>query len=569
MERVKSFLLKKILKLILFTNLYFSGLNYAQKIAGGIHHSIAICPDGSVIAWGRNLEGQLGNGTTTNSSTPVQVSGLTNVIAVAAGGYHSFALKSDGTVWAWGDNASYQLGDGTNTVSLIPVQVILDEDFNDFNNIQAIAAGSYHSLALKNDGTVWCWGDNWYGQIGHGCTAYGIYHSLPAKAGGLTSEPLTSIVAIGAGSWHSLAVKNDGTAWAWGNNQTCELGDGGFNYPAIDLPVQVINITGVTSIAGGWDNSAAVQSDGNVWEWGQGICDPVQVSISNVTQIACGNYHKLALKNDGTVWTWGNNGCGQLGDGTTTDRANPVQSSGLSGIIYIEGGGQEFECGHSLAYKDNNTGWGYGENNYGQLGDGTNTDRIISIQVQNFCGGALPIEIIYFDAAQNKNIVEVQWITATEINNDYYEIERRSDQKDFEKIGKIKGAGNSTDKLSYIFIDKTPLIGVSYYRIKQVDFNGNQDYSDIIPVHYSINERINLYPNPTAGILYLKGEDFENFKPEDIEIRMYDLIGSQVKISVLQNQSEMIIDISNIANSIYFLEYITKKGSTKVKVVKY
>jgi hypothetical protein len=298
--------------------------------------------DGTVWAWGYNYDGELGNGTWNSSNVPVQVSGLTSVTAIAGGGGHSLALKNDGTVWAWGYNYGGELGNGTWNSSNVPVQV------SSLTGITAIAAGDGgHSLALKNDGTVWAWGDNEYGELGNGTNTNS---NVPVQVSGLTG-----ITAIAGGVVHSIAVKNDGTVWAWGNNGNGQLGNG--TNTNSNLPVQVSGLTGVTSIAGGLYHSLALKNDGTVWAWGNngngqlgnGTFSnsnlPVQVSgLTGVTAIAGGNYHSLALKNDGTAWAWGNNDNGQLGNGTNTDSNLPVQVSGLTGVTAIAVGGL-----HSLA----------------------------------------------------------------------------------------------------------------------------------------------------------------------------------------------------------------------------
>jgi hypothetical protein len=134
---------------------------------------------------------------------PGQVKGLTGVMAIAAGYYHTLALKKDGTVWAWGENAYGELGNGTNTDSNLPVQV------SGLSGVTAIAGGEYHSLALKSDGTVWAWGDNSYAALG--IKPYLPFSDVPVQVSGLTD-----VLAIAAGSNHSLALKKDGTVWAWG-----------------------------------------------------------------------------------------------------------------------------------------------------------------------------------------------------------------------------------------------------------------------------------------------------------------------------------------------------------------
>jgi len=195
------------------------------QIAGGGHHSLALRNDGTVWAWGRNNYGQLGDGTTTERHTPVQVANLTGVQAIAGGFSHSLALRSDGTVWAWGRNSKGQLGDGTTTNRTTPVQVL------NLTGVQAIAGGFFHSLALKSDGTVWAWGYNHFGQLGDGTTAN---RTIPVQV-----ADLTGVQAIAAGSDHSLALRNDGTVWAWGWNYLGQLGDGTTANRSIPVQVQL------------------------------------------------------------------------------------------------------------------------------------------------------------------------------------------------------------------------------------------------------------------------------------------------------------------------------------------
>jgi len=234
-----------------------SGLSEVVAIAAGGDHSLALKVDGTVWAWGDNRSGQLGDGTTTNRCSPVQVSGLPGVIAVASGEYHSLALKADGTVWSWGDNSSGQLGDGTWTNCIMPVQV------SDLTDVVTIAAGFSHSLALKSDSTVWVWGDNFCGQLGVGTPFIWIYF-VPVQV-----PDLTGVAKIAAGSDHSLAVKNDGTVWAWGHNNYGQLGDGTAT-KRTSTPVKVLGLNGVIDAAGGFSHSLFV-----------GPPLPLKVSIRN------------------------------------------------------------------------------------------------------------------------------------------------------------------------------------------------------------------------------------------------------------------------------------------------
>ena len=193
--------------------------NVAAIVAGGCH-SLALARDGRVWAWGYNYCGQLGLGTSGGSwadeSTPQKVNALSNVAAIVAGDYHSLALDRDGSVWAWGYNEYGQLGLGTsgsNTDEATPQKV------EALSNVAAIVAGDYHSLALARDGSVWSWGYNKYGQLG--LMDYSEIITTPQQVTGIAD-----LVAIAGGEYHTLAVTQDGAVWAWGNNQFGQAGTG-------------------------------------------------------------------------------------------------------------------------------------------------------------------------------------------------------------------------------------------------------------------------------------------------------------------------------------------------------
>lgn len=310
------------------TPVQITSLFGVTAVAAGNEHSLFLKNDGTVWACGRNDLGQLGDGTATHRTAPVQVAITGTVTAIAAGGEYSLFLKNDSTVWACGWNASGQLGDGTTTSRITPVQV------TSLSGISVVAAGEEHSLFLKNDSTVWACGSNANGQLGTG-TADNNPHSTPVQ---VTS--LSGITAVSGGNGvmgsHSLFLKNDGTVWACGANWYGQLGDG--NITDKYTPVQVPFLNGITIIVAGYENSFFLKNDGTVWacgdNWygqlGDGTTTdgmiPVQVAITGIiTSVAVGDGHSLFLKNDGKVWTGGWNGFGQLGDGTSTDRLTPVQ----------------------------------------------------------------------------------------------------------------------------------------------------------------------------------------------------------------------------------------------------
>ncbi|ETR68383.1 MAG: hypothetical protein OMM_10587, partial [Candidatus Magnetoglobus multicellularis str. Araruama] len=337
------------------------------EIISGYFHTLALKNDGTVWAWGYNNYGQLGDGTTTDKSSPIQVPGMDNVIELATGYDHNLALKNDGTVWAWGLNDYGQLGDGTTTNRTSPVQI------SGLSNVIQLAAGKYHSLALKNDGTVWTWGYNSNGQLGDGTTTN---RNSPIQLSGLIN-----VTALEGGCYFSLALKNDGTVWGLGTNDYGQLGDG--TTTSRNTPVQVSGLNNVIALSGGDKSACALKSDGTVWAWGINTYGqlgdgtttdrntPVQVlTVNNITMLSTKFDHTHALKSDGTLWGWGRNTDGQLGDGSSTHRTSPVQISGLNNILTLNNG-----AFHGVAINTYNIIWAWGYNSKGQVGDGTTTNR--------------------------------------------------------------------------------------------------------------------------------------------------------------------------------------------------
>jgi alpha-tubulin suppressor-like RCC1 family protein len=299
-----------------------SGLTNVVAIAVGSTHSLALKADGTAWAWGNNGTGQLGDGTTTRRLTPVQVSGLTDVVSVAAGDAFSLALKKDGTVCGWGANSVGQLGDGTQTQRLTPVCSTT------LSGVASIAAGGTHGLALKTDGstsgTVWAWGNNFLGQLGDGSNTNRL---TPIAV-------LASAVSVGAGTAHSLAVMADGTGRAWGENNEGRVGDGS----TVDrtAPVSIRDLDGLIALSGGGNHSLARTTAYSAWMWGAswGYTIPFPYLIpgagTSVIAVAAGGAHSVIARRDGSVWTWGVNTNHQLADGTISPRALPQPVVGFS-----------------------------------------------------------------------------------------------------------------------------------------------------------------------------------------------------------------------------------------------
>jgi len=384
--------------------------NITPMVAAGKSHTVTLKSDGTVWAWGDNNYGQLGNNLTLDSSLPVQVKGaggsgnLTGVNAIAAGNNHTVALKYDGTVWAWGDTNRGQLGEGTigtSTIKPTPVQVKGAGGTGNLTNVIAIAAGGMHNVALKIDGTVWTWGFNNFGQLGNGTSGTANNKSTPVQVNGVGgSGNLTGIIAIAAGMYHTVALKNDGTVWAWGYNNEGQLGNN--STTSTNTPVQVkvaggSGLDNVAAIAVGDYFTVALKHDGTVWTWGSNSegqlgngysgtanskSTAVQViaaggsgNLTGVAAISAGSVHTVASKRDGTVWTWGSNSNGQLGDGysgTENNRSTPVQVKGVGGSGNLKGIiAVSTKDIHNVALKNDGTVWTWGNNSNGQLGNGT------------------------------------------------------------------------------------------------------------------------------------------------------------------------------------------------------
>ncbi|MFF6774075.1 RCC1-like domain-containing protein [Streptomyces sp. NPDC012637] len=398
-----------------------SGLAAQAAPADG-ERAAAILP-GRVLGWGANNTGQLGNGNTTDSTTPVRTLHSRRTIGIDAGVNHSVSLRTDGTVWTWGLNTAGQLGDGTNTASNRPVQVCAPGETapcaEPLGNVVAVAAGAHHSLALRSDGSVVAWGDNEYGQLGDGTT---VDRNTPVQVcARAQSAPcsgfLSDVTSLDAGSWHSLAVHLDGTVSSWGLNSSGQLGDGSDVFQRA-TPVQVALTGQAGSVAGGGSHSLALMRDSTVRGWGHNffgqvgdgtttttynqprqVCAPGQTApcsdfLDEVNEISAGGSHSVAWRFDQTAVGWGDNRFGQLGDGTFDHQQNPVPvrvcapgqtapCTGFLGPVYkITAGGDS-----TLAVLGDLTAVGWGSNSVGQLGDGTTADRSTPVRV---CSGRRP-----------------------------------------------------------------------------------------------------------------------------------------------------------------------------------
>jgi alpha-tubulin suppressor-like RCC1 family protein len=340
--------------------------------SGGDLHSLAIKADGSLWAWGFNMFGQLGLGDAVTRDIPAQVGQDYDWASVQAGADQTIALKSDGTIWAWGLNDEGQLGLGDTQRRNVPTQVGTDSDWT------TVATRGLHTMAIKRDGSLWAWGPNWWGQLGVGDT---VIRYTPTRVGG---DEDWATVTCGFQSY-VMALKTDGSLWTWGNNFQGQLGNGSTIEDGWDTPAKMGADDDWVSVSGGEWHTVALKADGGLWVWGNNWYG--QLGDGSTQQrrtpfklgegwasAKTGFNHTLAFKADGDLWIWGWNNEGQLGLGNYANRSTPVNVG--AGWAAVAGGSR-----HTLAIKADGTLWACGFNAEGQLGLGGYDNRTTFAQV--------------------------------------------------------------------------------------------------------------------------------------------------------------------------------------------
>ncbi len=330
-----------------------------KQVAAGSKYTMILMANGSLWACGRNDYGQLGDGTTTNSSTPKHV--MDDVAYVAAGSGHTMIVKTDGTLWACGRNDCGQLGDGSKIDCNTPQQIMSD--------VMNVATGSWHTMILKTDGSLWACGSNYYGQLGDGTT----------KDRNAPKMIMTGVASVSAGTSHTMIIKTDGSLWACGYNNCKQLAGAKLqanNGERTVTPEQVMS--GVRFVAAGDGCTMIIKVDKTLWACGDGSHGRLGTGSTStrndLEQVMAGvekvsvDSHTMILKTDGTLWACGWNYCGQLGDGTNTDRSTPKKI--MDEVADVAAGSS-----HTIIVKKDGTLMAIGSNDYGQLGDGTVTNR--------------------------------------------------------------------------------------------------------------------------------------------------------------------------------------------------
>ena len=463
-------------------------LNTWSKVSAGSNHNMAIKTDGTLWGWGQASSGKLGDNTTTNKSSPVQI-GTRTWNNVYSGNEHTIAIRTDGTLWAWGSNNNGQLGDNTGVNKSSPVQIGTLNNWSSASTTKNDFSYS-NTAAIKTDGTLWIWGQNAYGNLGDNTVSSFAYRSSPVQLGTDTNWASVSVnthvlglktdgtiwswgnndagqlgigniapvnshrsspVQIGtlntwskifAGLRSSLAIKTDGTLWAWGYNINAQLGDGTFisrsspvqigtlnNWLTADInsnamfatnspgglysvgihlflgrpnllssPVQIGTDTNWSKVSSGQSHTMAVKTDGTLWGWGSNpngargdntpdttinpvssLYSPVQIgTLNNWSLVMSSNRTTHAIKTDGTLWGWGN--AAENGLNSSISRSSPVQVGTRNDWSNVQG---DINQGVLFALRTDNTLWGWGTNNQGQLGNGTITNQSSPIQLKS------------------------------------------------------------------------------------------------------------------------------------------------------------------------------------------
>ena len=528
-----------------------------RSTAVGKDFGVAVRADGTLWAWGHNQFNQLGNGTIFDHIRPEQVGTSNEWVQVAAGADYALALKANGTLWAWGHNDYGQLGTGTTVVA---VATLANPTIVGSALYTQVAAGTHHVLALRPDGTAWAWGSNQFGQLGNGTNTGITSPALFASPNPTPAQVGTALYTqVSAGGDHSLGLRPGGTAWAWGSNQYGQLGTGsttGTSAPNI-IPAQA-GTDVYTQVSAGGLHSLGLHANGSIWAWGlndsgqlgnattttsppttttvtapttttpttpttTATTTPTTTTTTNTTttnttnapapvsgsetytQVAAGGLHSLGLRADGSIWAWGKGNFGALGNGKQDASVSfPTQevTGGTTWTVLATGSAANTSLARTTSgYHFASTG----SNDFGQLGDGTTTlasrfDRMSPLRSLQ----PLPVELSAFTAtAAGPGAVRLAWATASETNSAAFDVERSTDGRIFGRIATVAAAGSSTALRTYVLTDAQlpPGLVTLHYRLRQVDQNAAFSYSPVRSVKMTgpYSSSLALAPNPARA----------------------------------------------------------------------
>ncbi|WP_118975948.1 RCC1 domain-containing protein [Taibaiella koreensis] len=521
-----------------------------KEISSRYYSTAAIKDDGSLWVWGYNNYGNLGlNNTTYYIETPTQVSSG-SWLKVATGYYHTLAIQTDSTLWASGYNGYGELGDNTSSDKLSFIQIGTDK-------WKAIDAGDYHSAGIKADGTLWTWGWNNWGQLGTGSTS-NIY--LPTQVG------TDTWIAIAVGRYNTVAIRSDSTLWSCGNNSYGQLGNGtpGTTGAYEPLFAQIGSLTQKwVAVSVGEYHCLGLQADGSLWAWGEGsngklgtgansnVTIPTRIGTeTNWTAISASWFGSGALKADHTLWKWGYNGYNE-GSGTSTDDILiPTKISEDTHWAAISSGSY-----HTMAIN----------------GLPLNQNLILTITPATPLG----VKLVLFTAQATERGTQLLWETAEETNNGYFDIERGTDGQHFQKIGNVKGHGNSAVRQQYDYLDKTVSQLASpyaYYRLRQVDIDGKSEYSIVRAVRLKtglLPAAMQVSPSPFCTSLSIATYSEDGGR---CTCRLYDITGKMVaetSRTIAKGADLMTIaDLQRLSSGVYILTLEHEQKIERQKVVK-
>jgi alpha-tubulin suppressor-like RCC1 family protein len=357
------------------------------NISTGGAHTCAISQTRKISCWGFNLNGQLGNGTKKDSLVPIPLSiESSGWVTITAGGSFTCAIRNTGELSCWGENANGELGDGSKTPRNIPAPV-----FTPFHDWVTVSAGDLsftrkedeHACAIRRSGQLYCWGSNTYGQLGDGTKTD---RSYPTPV----STNFTDWVVVSTGGLHTCAIRRTGQLYCWGKNSTGQLGTDTRADELSPAPIST-EFSDWTALSAGGRHTCAIRRNGHLYCWGDNSSGqlgdgtkmdrlspiPVSTEFTDWIQVSAGGAHTCAIRRNGNLYCWGNNDFGQLGDGSTSSRITPTPvSTDVSDWVAVSAGNR-----HTCALRSNRKLYCWGNNLYGRLGDGTNQDRLAPVPV--------------------------------------------------------------------------------------------------------------------------------------------------------------------------------------------